>query len=1022
MKKNTLLICLCLAAGTAMAQPGAKFLQGENMTNVSKVSPNGKYAVGYSLSAQPWGLDNVSGFKSFIWDTGAETINWVTNLDETDAAKSRHFVDVNDSKVVCGYFKDPSNKLTITEWGETYTLPLNVAAVWDADGNITSLGLGTYDISTFNNFADGSFATGISNDSKTVVGFISQGNDAYRFPCGWVKNDATGKYDFVSYSLPEGMTGGCVEDVSADGSIAVGWVKKASIQYACYWTSPQNCVLLSDATQDIVSGAAITVSANGKYIGYTLDGYEPALYVTTDQKVVKTRRYDTDTGLTISGISDGGDYFGAYHYGSFMGGNMYKRMFWFSTSNDMMMDFDYFVKLWASDVDMPYTFKPESAESVKASSVSADGRIIAGNSDYGCWLMKTQASDIPLPKSVAGLKAKVTAEGQITVTVQLPKPGDVASRYTVKEYKVYRDGTELATVPASSLKEGETSFAQVDNGVDAGSHQYSASVVYTDSENGGAEIESPRTDPVKIQMEGTFAMPFYDNFDSGSTSTNYWTLVKEYGETDYQFWGCPMYSGIKSTPALYNGVDQQIPYAYSMVSRHIDATEKKTVYASFARVWSYINSRDWSLDKDTLSFDISTDGDSWQTVKDFALCDVPAERWSFEYIDLTPWAAGKLFQVRFRVHGQAKAMYLYKIDEFKIAEKPEREAESSVLGQVDADGTLHIAWKNSLNAYQLTYMTDPYYNTYNLAIGDEGNTIIAANMFTKEDLAMYKDKWLTSVYTMINHDTSLEGSKDTHAAVVVFEDGKLVREQEFTPEYNTDQIIKLNEPLQISGDKELKIGIKIFDYDARQIPLSYFNTLDFVAGKSDIYSQDGGQTWKKLSDFFADVKDHELDGYAAWQITGNVTDKADDAVPTQLDLDRFAAEVYKNGEKITDKWVYLLEPGYTDKSSVQGDSYQVRLFYTDGTCTELSVPVVNNGPTSIGQGALAENGVIYAVEDGKISVEGDVRSVSLYDASGRELASGASRTIGTGNLGKGVYVLKIEGADGKETSRKVIIK
>ena len=130
MKKTILLLCACLASWYAGAQTGAKFLQGEMMTQVDKTSPNGKYVVGYSLESQPWGLDSQTGFMSFLWDVETGEQEWMTTLDETDFSKSGRFVDVTDDKVICGWFKDPDNMLTSTEWGETYTLPLNVAAVW----------------------------------------------------------------------------------------------------------------------------------------------------------------------------------------------------------------------------------------------------------------------------------------------------------------------------------------------------------------------------------------------------------------------------------------------------------------------------------------------------------------------------------------------------------------------------------------------------------------------------------------------------------------------------------------------------------------------------------------------------------------------------------------------------------------------------------------------------------------------------------------------------------------------------
>lgn len=292
-------------------------------------------------------------------------------------------------------------------------------------------------------------------------------------------------------------------------------------------------------------------------------------------------------------------------------------------------------------------------------------------------------------------------------------------------------------------------------------------------------------------------------------------------------------------------------------------------------------------------------------------------------------------------------------------------------------------------------------------------------MFDKDDLGLFKGKYLTSVTATVNHGVNIEGTTDTHASIVIFEDGKLVREQEFTPDYNADQIIKLDEPLLIDGTKELKIGVKIFDYDARQLPLPYYNTSDYVPGKSDLYSQDGGETWLRLSDLWAG-QENETDGYASWQITGNVTDSATPEIPEKLDLDRFAAEVYKNGEKLTKKFVYLLERGYTDESTAKGDQYQVRLFYTDGTCTELSNTVTNDG-TTVGIGSVeGVDADSYTVEDGKLTVGDGSGRIEIYDASGAKVYDGAGRGVSLDKFGCGMFILKVYGGDGTAETRKLM--
>lgn len=996
MKKILLLLCVCLASLYVTAQTGAKLWEGESL--VDKMSPNGKYVVGYSLDKHTWGPDIAIGFKSFLWNMETGEQEWLTDFDETDYSKSGRFVDINDEKVICGWFKDPENLLTITDWGTTYTLPLNVAAVWK-DGKVMGLGFGNFDISRFNNFNDGSFATAISNDSKKIVGYISAGNNAYLYPCEWVLDEASGKYVNKMYSLPDNSLGGLIYDVSADGRIAVGFIKMRDMSgmpydVACYWTSPDDYVMIEDPTVRVPSGCAYSISPNGKYIAFTFDEFEPVLYIVDENRYVKLGRHAEVTGLEFAGVTDKGDVFGSYKYGSYMSGDMFNRPFWYSHVNGVITDFNYYTDTWASEVELPYKFTYEAKENASLTSVSADGKIIAGHETNTSFAIITDAVEMVIPPTVSLLKAKVTDLGEITVVVSLPKvpEGMVADKVTV-----FRDGEVVADIAI----EDDITLTYIDKDVPVGERYYSAEILYKTAD--GNFVRSPRCEIVPVQMESTFDFPFYDNFDSG-LNANGWTVVKDFGDTDYQTLGTPMFYGLNSSCCIYTAVMQFQPYSYSVVSRNMDARDKNTVYASFAHTWEYANGMDWPLDQDTVSLEVCSDGETWQVAKDIRLCD-GEPGWTFDYIDLTPFAAGKLFKVRIRFHGTGAAQYVFRADELKICDKPEREGMSDVLGYLDSEGNYRLSWKNSLDAYPLTYQSNPYYNAIGLAIGDEGNTMIAANMFTKEDLEMFNGKYLTSVTTLINHNTSLEDSKDTHASIVIFEDGKLIQEQEFTPEYNADQIIKLDRPLLINASKELKIGVKIFDYDARQLPLPYHNMPEFVPGKSDLYSQDGGVTWHKLSDLWAGTE-KEMDGYASWQITGNVTDSANPDIPESLDYSRFAAEVYKNGEKLTKKFVYLLEPGYTDKSSVSGDVYQVRLFYMDGTCTDLSNKVTNTGSTWI-DNVLTPECEGYTIKGNELIVNTDNVKIEIYNTDGVKLYEGTDNKVKLNNFGHGIFILKI---------------
>lgn len=977
---------------------------------MSKVSPNGKYAVGSDMEPKEWAAGSVEYFRSFIWDLKTGAIDWLTEFDQADYNKSGCFTDVNDDMTICGYFKSPNHKATLTNSnGMSFILPLNVAALW-MDGKLHPLGFGDYDTGVFNDVAHGSFATAVSNDSRTVVGYISSGQQYYTYPCAWVLNDGTGEYDFVRYALPENGTYGKIYDVSDDGSIAVGQVEIEDEtgwpgNYACYWTSPEECVVIDDPSALAARGCAYAVSGNGEYVAFTLEGREPSLYIVQEGRIVKCSSYEGVTGLGIAGVSDYGDIFGTYTYGTVITGT-YNRSFWYSHSNSTLTDFNYFTDMWAQGADLPYDFTVESKESVSLVSVSAKGDVVAGNGLNEGFALVTAAEPYVIPPTVELLKAQVTDLGVVTLEA---RTAEAPEGLTPVAVTFYRDGGMAGETAVA----GGTAAVFVDEGVPVGEHSYTSSVVYENGE--GGRIVSPRSEPVAVPVEDTFDMPLYDNFDSGFLTTNYWTVAKDYGQTAYQTVGCVPYSGFNSSYCLFTGMSQTLPYSYSAVSRNIDARGKNSVYVSFARRWEPIGSGSDKLDEDTVSIEVSADGATWESVKDIILCEAEPNSWGFEFADITPWAAGKLFKVRIRFHGQAAAQYMFKAEEFAVFEQPARKGMTDVLGGVSADGGFRLAWKNSMGVYPLTYIPNIYYNAGLRTLSDEGKTIIAANMFDKDDLGMFKGKYLTSVTTMVNHDTTLADSKDSRVSVVVFEDGRLVREQEFTPDYNNVQVVKLDEPLLIDGTKELKVGIKAFDYDTRQLPLVYYISNEYVTGKSDLYSQDGGNTWLNLSDTWTDE-----DGYASWHITANVTDEADTDVPDTLDTARFAAEVYKNGRKTTQRFVHYTEAGYTDGSSATGDTYQVRVFYLDGTCTELSNTVVNNGATGVGSAAAYNgNNGAYTIEDGKLTVGGVNGKVEIYNAEGVKVYEGTGDGVSLDGLGHGIFILKVYGADGKTATHKL---
>lgn len=270
-----------------------------------------------------------------------------------------------------------------------------------------------------------------------------------------------------------------------------------------------------------------------------------------------------------------------------------------------------------------------------------------------------------------------------------------------------------------------------------------------------------------------------------------------------------------------------------------------------------------------------------------------------------------------------------------------------------------------------------------LTVGDEGNTFIAANSFPAEDLEIYRDKYITSVRTVISHNFEL-GTKDTHASIIIFEDNEIVREQEIKDlEYNEFMVIPLDEPLPINTDKELKVGIKIFDYDPQQIPIVYQNTDEYVKGRSDLYSQDGGKTWLCLSDFFATMEGHEKDGFACWEITANITDEPT-AETLEQDENLETYNVYRNGERLNDTFIYNQQTRFTDEAPVDNATYTVIAFYTDGSFSAVSNEF-KVGVISVESVYNNENQISVYPNPASdfVCVEGEFSRASLLDISGK---------------------------------------
>ncbi len=1019
MRKILLYLVLSVFACGTTAHAEKKFATTGTNTLGTGMSPNGKYVVGVNPKYLAYNIY----MESYLYKMETGKPEWITVYDESDYGASGSFADVSDDGIIAGTFKDPEYMLTINDFDGERSFPINVAAVWK-DGVRTSLGFGTYEFSQFSQFEDGSFANAISGDGKTVVGHIGIANGAYIFPCTW-KQEASGEWKFSQLSLPKDAVGGKAVDVSADGSIIAGVIWYQMYEAAAYWKDGECHLIEGTGTDSQYNGTgqnkACSVSPNGKYVSFILGNTEPGVYDVeqkTYKKIIPFEPYHSPKDLAVA---DNGNAVSSFGYGSLFSGEMYERPFWYSYNDERIFGFDYFMGVYAQGIETPFTFAYEKKTLAVPCAISADGTFIMGNNDViammggipECWMLQTESRTVTIPETPKGLDAKSLAFKEVTLTWK--KDEQPYEGLTLESYNIYCEGEKIANIPVTDAKE----LMYVHQNAVTGFPEYTIASVFRAAD--ASTVESPKANPVAIAVSDTYALPFFDDFDTQSLETNYWTIQPHYGDVIDTTWGVLPYYGI-SDCGLYSSPTAQTPYSSGLVSRPMDASQEKHVSLSFVILYGLINSEDQQMDKDSLSIDVTVDkGASWTEVKTMSFKDLPWNEWSMQTADLSPWVAGKLFQVRLRKHGQGVAQYYYTMDLFKIGTTPEKEAPTGLTGQVTANKQFDLIWKNTSGAYQLNHINS--YFQMSLTVGNEGKELIAANSFDTEDLRIYKGKYITSVSAFINH-YELEDSKETHASVVIFEDGVLIHEQPMQDivynEYNT---VVLDKAILVDATKELKVGLKIFDYDERQLPIIYQNTLAYLPGKSDLYSEDGGRTWKRLSDYYAAIEGRETDGYCCWDITANITDEATiSATDLCQDADLLAYNVFRNGEQITDELIDKRASRFTDEQPADNTYYEVVAYYSDGSVSDVSNRYVIGNLSSVRK-VDTDNGICIYPNPATdyICIAGTFDSATLLNINGQPVASTTKATLNLSGLPAGVYFLRVE-SSGNVYTEKIMLE
>lgn len=942
------------------------------------ISSNGQYVAGGA------GL-------GFLWDLSDNTIIPLEAMVAETATEAR---DVNSSGTVVGIFKDPETIISITDADGNIirTEPVSMAGIWQ-EGVWKSLGLAIFQPEDLNKDYHGSAASCISEDGKVIGGWVE--GASRMAPIVWTYNESENTWNHTEYALPEGQTFNAkITCMSADGTIAGGWIGDAEGgRRPILWKSPTEPVIIGDNQLGAIDDGCNGISDNGKYVAFTSVG-KAGIYEMENDTFELTEGHQDAASAGMTCVTNNGVGFGYSDFSNFLIGR-WRTAFAYSKTLGFM-DMGDFVTTFASDMDIPadMMFDPSVKDLKVPMSVTGDGKVIVGYSGPSNiirypWAMKI-ANELVIYKKPNNLIATVTDRNKVTLSWEAP---EADPENELKGYRMFMDGTAIKDIESTLL----TYVDQAPNG----KHNYHVAAIY---ENG----ISPGTNIVVVSIVDTYELPLFENFESGSFETNYWTPSAETSK-----WAInPFFAtGIKDKGARCENWGDA--YNDGLTSRPMDATDQENVYLTFALCSTGYS--DPAQYKDTLKVEIS-DGDSWKLIKEY-LGTRKENTYSIESFDLSELAKGKIFQIRFRVVGTGDSR-LWDLDNIRVDTAKETGlAADDIIGLIKGDSAL-LAWKNPTGAYELSYEQTPLYND---AIGNDGTPFIAAIAYDGKDLELYKGLYLTSITAYINQNIL---DKELKIGLAIFEDGIKTTQDipTFTP--NAWNTFELDQPVLIDGTKSLIFGIDVITHDIQEIPIgtdTNENDIPAIDGKGNIYSEDGGLTWAKLSDHANQYTNLPLRNN--WCIVGNVTASANPSTTPVKDENIAGYTLYRNGEKISNNLLYL--PQFVDSTAMELDTYVVKAYYLDeGLFSPESKEYILKSTSGISNNSSDNELIVYpnpATE--YIRIEGEYSKATLMDVNGSVISTTPNNTIvPVNNLPAGMYLLEVITQKGKEVHKIVISK
>lgn len=229
----------------------------------------------------------------------------------------------------------------------------------------------------------------------------------------------------------------------------------------------------------------------------------------------------------------------------------------------------------------------------------------------------------------------------------------------------------------------------------------------------------------------------------------------------------------------------------------------------------------------------------------------------------------------------------------------------------------------------------------------------------------------------------------------------------YVEDYNLSawNTVLLDEPIALEAGATYTLMLDCYDVETGKAPIGLDKNLS-MTGYSDLYSYDGGANFLALAD---------EDVYGNWMIGLYVADPAGEPLPVKGYNVRIGMQ--KENEEL------LTETHFEKVYDAKRTSFvNVGAVY-DAEGTEKEVKGDNVyftvEPADAIDAATWQNLRVLS-RDGLLTVEGEVKGLKLYTATGVEVARSAGNSLRVSALGRGVYVLAIS-IDGEEKLVKVAL-